>query len=94
MVTTAKRLAKPASDKPKVKRPRRSAEEIVADLEEKIERTKARAAAKAARGTPDGRAMAGVRKAIEKAVVVAQREGNTGMAAALNAATAALDEPR
>jgi len=65
-------------------------DEMVADLEAEIARVKARAAAKEAKGTPDGQALILAVRAIEKAGRVASETGNKEIVAALDSARAAL----
>ena len=69
---------------------RRSSDEMVADLEAEIARVKERAAAKEAKGTPEGQALIVAVRAIDKAGRVATEAGNQGVASALEAARAAL----
>lgn len=69
---------------------RRTPEQIVADLEAKIEAVKARAAAKEAKGTPEGQALIAAVRAIDKAAAVAGEAQNQELGAALESARAAL----
>jgi len=75
-------------------RTRRTPEQIVADLEAKIEAVKDRAAAKEAaaevKGSPDGTAFLAAVRAVDKAMRVAGEEENDQMARALEAARASL----
>jgi hypothetical protein len=75
---------------PKKTRNRRSADQIVADLQAEIDRVKARAAAKQAKATPEGHALIVAVRAIDKAGRAATEAGNQEVAAALEAARAAL----
>lgn len=75
---------------PKKKRSRRTPEQIIADLEEKIARTKARAAAKEAKATPDGQGLISAIRALDRAARVATEEGNDSAVTALDSARAIL----
>ena len=85
MATRTKTATEP---EPKT-RNRRTADQIVADLEAEIERVKARAAAKEARQTDDGKALLGAAKALDKAIT--QAEGDEAVRA-LEAARATVGE--
>jgi hypothetical protein len=75
---------------------RRTAEQIVTDLEAQIEAVKARAAAKEAsaevKGSPDGVAFLAAVKAADRAIRVADEQKNDSMLRALEAARAPLAE--
>ena len=71
---------------------RRSPDQIVADLEAKIERIKARAAAKEARSEPEGKAFLAAVKAVDKAIEVATEQGNEDLVRALESGRAPLAE--
>src|SRR5688572_28712904 len=73
-------------------RNRRSADQIVSDLEAEIARVKARAAAKQAKATDEGKALLLAVKAIDKALAVAAEVRNDGLVRALEASRAPLSE--
>ena len=74
----------------KKNRTRRTPEQMVADLEAKIEDVKTRAARKAAKQSPEGKAFLAASRAASKALAAAQEAGDKGMAAAVQAALGAL----
>jgi N-methylhydantoinase B/oxoprolinase/acetone carboxylase alpha subunit len=78
------------------KRNRRTADQIVADLEAQIaavkERAEAKAAAKEVKGSADGLAFLAAVKAADRAIRVAADEQNGEMVRALEAARAPLAE--
>ena len=86
-MATTKKNAKTAT-----KKPRRTPEQMVADLEAEIARVKARAAAKEAKEAPEGKPFLAAVKATDKALEAAQGAGNDEMAAALDSARAILGE--
>lgn len=75
---------------------RRTPEEVVGELEAKIQAVKTRAAAKEAaaevKGSPDGVAFLAAVKAADRAIRVAGEHKNDGMVRALEAARAPLVE--
>ena len=71
---------------------RRTPEQIIADLEAQIEQVRARAAAKDAKASPEGKAFLIAVKAIDKAITVAQEQENKDMVRALEAGRAPLSE--
>ena len=71
---------------------RRTPEQIVAELEAKIEQVKARAAAKEAKATPEGNALLGAVKAVDKAIKIAEMDGNEDLLRSLEAGRAPLAE--
>jgi len=73
---------------PKKKRVRRTPDQIVADLQAKIERTQAQAAVKEAKTTPEGQALIVAARAVLKAAQVGA--GNPELAQPLENAKAAL----
>jgi len=77
-------------------RNRRSADQIVADLEQEIARVRARAEAKQAaaevKGSPDGLAFLAAVKATDRAIRVASEHANDAMVRVLEAARAPLAE--
>lgn len=77
---------------PKKTRTRRTPEQIVADLEAEISRVKARAAAKEAKQSDEGKTFMLAVKAVDKALRVAEEAKKDGMAHALETARAALGE--
>ncbi len=77
---------------PKKKRIRRTAEQMIADLEAEIARVKARAAAKEAKAAPEGKPFLAAVKAIDKAIEAAEEAGNTEMVRTLEAGRAPLSE--
>jgi hypothetical protein len=77
---------------PKKTRNRRSADQIVADLQAEIDRVKARAAAKQAKATDEGKALLLAVKAVDKAIAVAAEVRNEGLVRALEASRAPLSE--
>lgn len=74
------------------KRSHRTPEQMIADLEADIERVKARAAAKAAKTSDEGKLFLAAVKATDKALLVAQDEGDAEMTRSLESARAALGE--
>jgi hypothetical protein len=74
------------------KRVRRTADQIIADLETKIAQVKARAAAKEAKAAPEGKASFAAVKALDKAIEVAGENGNDELVRALGAARAPMSE--
>jgi len=85
-----KATTKKADKSEKSKRPRRTPEQIVADLEAKIASVKARAATKEARATPETKALFAAVKAINKAHAIATDAGAEMIAGALEAGRAPL----
>ena len=77
-------------------RNRRSADQIVADLEQEIARVKARAEARQAaaevKGSADGLAFLAAVKAADRAIRVAGEHGNDAMVRVLEAARAPMAE--
>jgi hypothetical protein len=73
-------------------RNRRSPDQIVADLEQEIARVKARAAAREAKATDEGRALLLAVKFVDKALAVAAEASNADLVRALEAARAPLSE--
>lgn len=75
---------------------RRSPEQIIKDLEAKIEKVKQRAAAKEAaadvKGSPEGGKFLAAVKAVDRALLVAGEQKNEAMVRALEAARAPLGE--
>ena len=74
------------------KKTRRTPEQIVADLEAKIEAVKARAANREAKAAPEGKALIAALRALDKATEEARAVGDEEMVAALEAAHAPLGE--
>jgi CHASE2 domain-containing sensor protein len=74
------------------KHTRRTPEQIVADLQAKIESVQARAAGMEVKKSETGRALLAAVKAAEKALVVAQEKEDEELARALETARAALGE--
>ena len=89
-----KRATKQQADEPaeSKKRHRRSPEEMIKDLEAEIAQVKARAAAKEAKQSDDGKAFMLAVKAVDKAAAVAREAGNNQLVRALEAARAPLSE--
>ena len=85
--TATKTVPAPATEEKT--RNRRTADQIVADLEAEIERVKARAAAREARQTDDGKALLGAARALDQAIK--QAEGDEAVRA-LEAARATVGE--
>jgi hypothetical protein len=81
----------PKTAEPKT-RNRRTADQIVADLEAQIASVKARAATRAAKGTDEGKALLLAVKTLDKATVVATEAGNDGLVRALESSRAPLSE--
>ena len=77
---------------PKKTRNRRSPDQIVADLQDEIARVKARAAAKQAKATDEGKALLLAVKFVDKALAVAADARNDGLVRALEASRAPLSE--
>ncbi len=77
---------------PKKKRIRRTAEQMISDLEAEIARVKARAAAKEAKAAPEGKPFLAAVKGIDKAIEAAEEAGNKEMVTALEAGRAPLSE--
>jgi hypothetical protein len=69
---------------------RRTPQQIIDDLQARIESVKARQAARAAKRTPEGQALVLAVRALDKAGRVAVEAGNGDVARALDAARAAL----
>ena len=92
----AKAKKKMTETEPKKTRVRRTADQIVADLEAEIARVRGRAAAKQAKADPSGKALLIAVKAIDKALAVATEHGSQSIAKALEASrvplSTALDE--
>ena len=80
------------TEAPKKTYNRRSAEQIIADFEEKIEQVRRREATKKAKAAPENRAILAAVKAIDKAVAVATEVGDPQALRALQAAHAPLGE--
>ena len=80
------------AEKKTTRRRRRTADEMIADLEAEIDRVKARAAAKEAKADPAGKALLSATKAIDKALDVAQQRKSTEIVRALEAARRPLSE--
>src|SRR5262245_34643634 len=76
----------------KKERTRRTSEEMIQDLEAEIARVKARAAAKQAKATDEGKALLLAVKAVDKALAVASEAGNEELVHALEAARAPMSE--
>ena len=76
----------------KKERNRRTPDEMVADLEAEIARVKARAAAKEAKSTDEGKALLLAVKFVDKAMAVAAEANNADLVRALEAARAPLSE--
>jgi hypothetical protein len=76
----------------KKERNRRTPDEMVADLEAEIARVKARAAAKEAKATDEGKALLLAVKSVDKALAVAADARNDGLVRALEASRAPLSE--
>ena len=74
------------------KRHRRSPEEMIQDLELEIAQVKARAAARQAKQSDEGKAFMLAVKAVDRALAVAQEAGDSGMVKTLEAARAPLSE--
>jgi hypothetical protein len=79
-----------ATKTPKKKRARRTHEQIIADLEAKIEAVRTRAAKKEVKASPTGKALLTAIKALDKAIEAAEAEGDTEMLRALEAGRAPL----
>ncbi len=73
-------------------RHRRTAEELISDLETKIQQLKQRAATQEAKASPEGKAFLGAVKAIDKAIEVASAGKNSDLVRALEASRAPLAE--
>ena len=73
-------------------RTRRTPEQVVAALQAKIESVQARAVAKQAKQSEEGRVLLAAVKATEKALLVAQEKEDQEMAHSLETARAALGE--
>jgi hypothetical protein len=71
---------------------RRTPEEVIADLEAKIEAVKARAAAKETKAAPEGKTFIAAVKAMDKAMAVAQEQKNQDMVRSLEAGRAPLNK--
>lgn len=88
--TAGRRAAtQPAAAK---KRRRRSPEEMIADLQEEIERVKTRARAKELKESPAVKASVTAIRAIDRGLSAAAEEGNTALRHALADARRALGE--
>jgi hypothetical protein len=72
------------------KRNRRSPEQIIEDLQNRIADVKARAAKKEVKASPTGKALLTAIKALDKAIETAEAEGDTAMQRALEAGRAPL----
>ncbi|MCA9643871.1 MAG: hypothetical protein KC492_24425 [Myxococcales bacterium] len=72
------------------KRNRRTPEQIVADLEAKIEDVRTRAARRAAKQAPEGKAFLAASRAVSKALEAAHGAKDQAMAEALQAALGSL----
>ncbi|HKX45892.1 MAG TPA: hypothetical protein VJP77_04270 [Planctomycetota bacterium] len=102
MAITAERRTKRATKKQNAdaveakgegkKRHRRSPEEMIKDLELEIAQVKARAAARQAKQSDEGKAFMLAVKAVDRALAVAQEAGDSGMVKTLEAARAPLSE--
>ncbi|HKX45886.1 MAG TPA: hypothetical protein VJP77_04240 [Planctomycetota bacterium] len=86
---TTKKRRVPAEAK---KRHRRSPEEIIKDLEAEIVRVQAKAAAKQAKQSGEGKAFMLAVKAVDRALAIAQEADDSGMVKSLEAARAPLSE--
>jgi len=82
----------PKTSEPKKTRNRRSADQIVADLQAEIDRVKQRAAAKEAKATDEGKALLLAVKFLDKALAVAAEANNASLARALESSRAPLSE--
>ncbi len=71
-------------------RHRRSAEDVIADLQAKIEAVRTRAATREAKAAPEGKAFVAAVRAIDKATRVATEAGSKELVSALEAARAVL----
>ena len=69
---------------------RRTPDQIIADLEAKIEAVKARAAAKEAKAAPEAKPFLAAVKAVDKAIQAATEQGNEQLVRALEAGRAPL----
>ena len=74
------------------KKTRRTSDQMIADLEAKIEAVRKRAVAKAAKSTDEGKLFLAAVKATDKALGAAQESGSKEMAHALESARASLGE--
>ena len=92
MTVTSTKTTKKKAAAPKKTRVRRSPEQIVAELQAKIDDVKARAAAREVKQSAEGKALLAALKAVEKASRVAQEAGDRAMLGALEAARAPLAE--
>ena len=72
-------------------RTRRTPEQVVADLEAKIAQVKERAAQRAVKAAPDGKAFVAARLAVSKALEAARESSNEPMRGALEEAFGALE---
>lgn len=86
----AKATKKTTETEPKKRGPNRSADEIVAELQRKIEAVRARAAVKEARANPAAKALIAAAKGLDKALATANEHRATEIARALEAARAPL----
>lgn len=85
-------MAKKATKKaqPRKRRKRRSAEEIISDLQEEIRRVRGRQKAKELKQSPAHKAALAAIKSVDKALKHAAEEGETGLRHALADARKAL----
>lgn len=74
------------------KRNRRTTDQLIADLEARIEAVRNRAATREAKASPENRALLAAVKAIDKALAVAGQEKNQAAKRALEAARAPLGQ--
>lgn len=73
-------------------RKQRTPDQIVADLEAEITRVKERAASKAVKSAPEGKAFLAAVRAVDKAIGAAAEAGHPEMRAALEAARTTLGD--